>query len=100
MPTKSEKAHMAKVAALGCIACRLNGIYDTPATLHHIRHGQGIAQRASNFQVIPLCSIHHQTGDGKASSGFEYGLHHSPKEFEAKFGSEEDLLRLVLKLII
>lgn len=100
MPSKVEKVHMAKVAALGCVACRMIGYYDTPATLHHIRHGQGIAQRANNFQVIGLCPIHHQYGDGTKTYGFEYGLHHSPKEFEAKFGTEEELLRMVLKLII
>lgn len=54
--SKREKAHMDRVAGLGCILCRLLGQEQESKTdLHHIREGQGMAQRASNWLVVPLC---------------------------------------------
>ena len=49
-----EKAHMGRVAALGCLLC------GQPAEVHHIREGQGMAQRASNWLTVPLCHDHHR----------------------------------------
>ena len=53
-----------KVAALGCILCRHADLGETPANLHHIREGQGMGQRASDWLVIPLCKEHHQGNTG------------------------------------
>lgn len=50
---------MGRVAALGCYLCRHLGLGDTPAQVHHIREGQGMAQRASNWLTVPLCEKHH-----------------------------------------
>lgn len=58
-------------ADLGCMACRLLGYGDTPAQLHHVREGQGMAQRASDWLVIPLCREHHQGKNGIHGHGFE-----------------------------
>lgn len=56
MSTKAEKAHMGRVAAMDCILCRLLGMQQESKTdVHHIREGQGMAQRASNWLVVPLC---------------------------------------------
>jgi len=57
--------HMGRVARLGCAVCRI--IYaepDTPAEVHHIREGQGAAQRASDFLTVPLCPEHHRGPTG------------------------------------
>ena len=43
--TAAEQAYMDRVAALGCVVCRLQGLGPTPAQVHHIREGQGGAQR-------------------------------------------------------
>lgn len=73
---------MGRVAALGCILCRVLRLGHTPATIHHIRAGQGLSQRSSHFDTIPLCPGHHQ-GDtglhGLGTRGFErlYGLSES-----------------------
>ena len=64
MTTKAEKSHMDKVAALGCCICRLLGLGETPAQIHHIREGQGMGQRAGHFLVIPLCLEHHTGNNG------------------------------------
>jgi hypothetical protein len=57
--TQAERAHLAKVAELGCILCRTLGMRETPATNHHLREGQGMSQRASHFLAVPLCREHH-----------------------------------------
>jgi hypothetical protein len=56
---REEAAYMGRVAALGCIVCRIIGLGATPAQVHHVRAGQGAAQRAGNFCVVPLCEPHH-----------------------------------------
>ena len=60
--TKDEKRHLQRVADLGCIVCRNVYFRKTAAEIHHIRAGQGMAQRASHFETIPLCPRHHRTG--------------------------------------
>jgi len=52
------------VASLGCVLCRHLGLGDTPANLHHVREGQGMSQRSSDWLVIPLCKEHHQGKTG------------------------------------
>lgn len=51
---KSAKEHMRRVADLPCACCGTHGVQ-----LHHIREGQGLAQRASDWLVVPLCSACH-----------------------------------------
>lgn len=57
--TAAEREHMGKVAALGCVVCRLLGDGPTPAQVHHCREDQGGGQRGGNFCTIPLCPDHH-----------------------------------------
>jgi hypothetical protein len=85
--TKAERHHLSKVAALGCMACRVIGYDDTPAELHHIRSGVGMGQRNDNYHVIPLCSIHHRLGKS--------AIHQSKVNFESDFGTELELLEMV-----
>ncbi|WP_333679902.1 HNH endonuclease [Dyella sp.] len=54
MTTKAEKRHMDRVATLPCSVCGAHGVQ-----LHHIRETLGMAQRASNWLVIPLCPSCH-----------------------------------------
>ena len=53
--TKAESEYMSRVASLPCAVCG-----DKPVELHHIREGQGVAQRAQNWLVIPLCVSCHR----------------------------------------
>jgi hypothetical protein len=62
--TKAERAHLSRLADLGCVLCIRLGYYATPAEIHHIRDGQGMSQRASHFDAIPLCYSHHRGQDG------------------------------------
>lgn len=52
--TSAEKQHLDRVASLPCCLCG-----DTPVQVHHVREGQGMAQRASNWLTVPLCPSCH-----------------------------------------
>ena len=82
--TAAEKVYMDHVAQLGCVVCRNSGLGHQDANIHHIRSGQGMGQRASNYLIIPLCPTCHQ--HGKPS------IHGDRRAFEALYGSEMDLL--------
>lgn len=86
---KDEKDHLDRVASLGCVVCRNLGLGPTPAHIHHIRSGQGMAQRASNHQVLPLCPDHHTDG------GYGVALHAGQEYWEQLFGTELELLEQV-----
>jgi len=91
--TATEKRHLGRVAALGCIVCsHCNGIHGSPAIVHHIRSGQG-KMRAPHMMTLPLCPEHHQF------SGI--GVHDMGRaEFERMYGiSETGLLLLVLDML-
>ena len=54
--TKAEREHMGRVKAMNCICCTLlDRRQESVTDVHHIREGQGGAQRAGNFLVLPLC---------------------------------------------
>lgn len=61
--TNEERKHLSAVAGLGCQICRRNGYDDTPAEIHHIRTGTGAGRRASHFDTIGLCPLHHRLGN-------------------------------------
>jgi hypothetical protein len=90
--TAAEQAYLAKVAALGCILCRVLGYHETPAQIHHVREGHGMSQRASHFLAVPLCAEHHL---GKL--GF-HGL--GRRAFSQRYKLDElDLLALTLEAL-
>lgn len=60
----AAKHHLGRVAALGCALCRRIGLGATEAEVHHIREGQGMAQRASDWLTLPLCPEHHRGRNG------------------------------------
>ena len=84
---------MDKVASLGCIVCRRLGLGKSPAHLHHPRKGTGMSRRASHFDVIPLCPMHHQHG------GHGVAIHAGQKTWEAEYGTEAELLEEVRELL-
>jgi hypothetical protein len=64
--TRAESRYLGKVARLGCAICNLLGfeVADVQPEIHHVRTGQGMSQRASNFLAIPLCPEHHRGSHG------------------------------------
>lgn len=88
--SRAEREHLSQVAALGCIACIIDGYEDTPCEIHHIREGMGMAQRNDHFMTIGLCTPHHRTGEGGVPS-----IHGQPAAFIARYGTERELLDMV-----
>lgn len=79
MSTAAEKRYMDRVARLPCTVCGREG----PSIVHHLREGQGMSQRASNFLTIALCPDCH-TGPR--------GIHGDRSELRLRKLSEFDLL--------
>ena len=90
--SNASKRHLSRVAALGCILCRHLGTPGTPAEIHHLREGQGAAQRGSDFTSIPLCPEHHRGASGLHGLG--------TRGFYARYKlSELDLLAMTLEAL-
>lgn len=62
--TAAERSYMSKVASMPCALGVALDEDHGPVNVHHIREGHGMAQRASNFLVIPLCWQCHQGPHG------------------------------------
>jgi len=92
--TKAEKQHLNRVAALGCVACFIQGTPGTPAEIHHPRAGRGKGQRAGHMDGIPLCPAHHRGTHHPAVPS----IHLAKLAFIERFGTEEKLLQLVQQL--
>lgn len=57
--------HLSRVLALRCVICEVLGMEQEGRTFaHHIRHGQGMGQRADDELAVPLCYEHHQGDTG------------------------------------
>jgi len=91
--SKAEQRHKDAVARLGCIVCRNLGKGHSPAEIHHVRFNQGLSQRASDFEVLPLCYLHHNAGIHGVS------FHAGRRTWEAEYGTEAELLEQVRVLL-
>ena len=78
MSARAQSDYMGRVASLSCACCGQYGVQ-----VHHIREGQGLAQRASNYLTVPLCEGCH-TG--------QYGVHGDKSRMRARKLSELDML--------
>jgi Recombination enhancement, RecA-dependent nuclease len=90
------KKHMARVRDLGCIVCRNVGLGATAASAHHI-NAKGVGMKASDFQTIGLCPIHHQYGDGSERFKGQIAVHRGLESFEKRYGTERELLEQTLR---
>lgn len=91
--TAEDKRHMDRVAQLGCIVCRRQGIFSPLVELHHPRRGAGMGQRAAHQDVLPLCYEHHRGDTGVHGLG--------TKGFEKHYGfNEADLLADVAEALV
>lgn len=77
---------MSDVASMGCVVCRNQGYTGSPAELHHVTTGVGMGQKASDYDVIPLCPAHHRLG------GWGIALHAGEREWQERYGSQRSLL--------
>lgn len=82
---KKDPKHLQRVRELGCIICQ------SPANAHHIRAGNGLSQKASDYETIPLCHFHHQGKEGIHTVG--------TRVWQMRFGTEIDLLEKTRRLL-
>jgi hypothetical protein len=85
IPTALQKRRFAKIAELGCIIC--GGI----AEIHHC--GTAMGSRKNHDLVIPLCHSHHTSG------GYGVAIHAGKKAWEYKYGTEQEFLEKVSKIV-
>lgn len=84
--TAEERKWMQRVSELSCAAC---GAYEV--TVHHCRINTGMGVRPSHYDTIPLCHHHHQGAEGIHTIG--------KKTWEAKYGSQQDMLEKTKELL-
>ena len=82
---KDQKRFQDAVRALGCIVCQGEGV-DSPAEIHHVLMG---SRRIGEYSVLGLCQIHHR---GQINTAKAVSRHPWRREFEARYGTEEELL--------
>jgi hypothetical protein len=83
----AEKAYQDKIAAVGCICCLHDGIYNPYVLLHHIA---GRTAPGAHYKVLPLCASHHMD-DGSGA----IAVHPWKKRFEQAYGAQLELLEEV-----
>ena len=88
---KARIAHFERVAALGCIACLIDGNPGTPAELHHIRETAGGGQKALDTDIVPLCVFHHKGDDHPRTPS----IHLDRLACISRYGTETELLARV-----
>jgi len=84
---------MSDIVELGCIVCRNEGFGITPPEVHHI---DGSKKEGCHFKTLPLCFFHHRSGGNIET---HTSRHPYKKEFEKRYGTENELLNQVKELI-
>ena len=84
-PTADEKRHMDRIAQLPCIVCYLQGLGASPSEIHHL---SGKTAEGAHFKIIPLCFLHHRSGENT----LWVSRHPYKSQFERRYGTEQYLL--------
>ena len=93
-PTAEERRRMDAIAAIGCIACKHDGIDNPHVSLHHI---DGRTKPGAHLMVLPLCAPHHQQDDTDPLQ--RPSVHGRKATFTARYGTELALLAKCMELI-
>ncbi len=88
-PTVDEKKWLDRICEHGCIVCDNEGHGYSPAGPHHL---DGATKKGCHYKSIPLCGAHHQIG------GYGVAFHAGRVVWEAKYGTEQQLLNQMLLL--
>lgn len=91
MTTKADQTWHDRVASLGCIACRQDGLLNTWVSIHHC---DGRTKPGAHRKVLALCAPHHQTGGKDAPA-----IHPWKARFEAKYGTQAQLMAETERLL-
>lgn len=102
-PTVAERAHLAAVKALPCVACSALHILSPdwacgPTEVHHLLSGN---KRRGHMFVLPLGRWHHRAvtlsgwSAGLMDGVYGPSLARGSKPFRDRFGSDDELLAKV-----
>jgi len=92
-PTVAEQTWMDAITDLGCIACSIEGRERVTGAVHHILRG---GHRIGHMHTICLCDPgHHQNGQPMGL----ISRHPWKAQFEARYGTESELLELTKKIV-
>lgn len=86
------KEHKKLILSLGCIV--ENADCKGVIVGHHPRFSVGLAQKASDWLIIPMCCYHHLDGP------FAHAIHNGLHLFELNYGKEADLLAETIKRLM
>lgn len=93
--TAREKAHMARVKMIRCIACWETGLCCGPTEVHHTLSG---GRRRGHLYVLPIGQWHHVGKPLPGMTANQMRLTYGPslelhgKAFTAQYGSDDSLL--------
>lgn len=87
-PTSAEKELHDRLAQLGCICCRQEGIFNPVVSIHHCN---GRTKTDCHRDVLPLCGPHHQKLDKNVLA-----VHGNKRAWEAKYGKQIDLVEQIM----
>jgi hypothetical protein len=101
--SKRDLSRFDQLQRIGCIACRILGVF-SQADVHHVLTG---GRRTGHQDTIPLCPYHHRgvigcvMGVENGKPAFDPGpsLANGSKTFHKFFGTQQELLAHVNQLI-
>ena len=83
-----------KIRQLPCLICK--GDQKSPTEVHHY-WGTGAGKKESDRKTMPLCNFHHTGSFGGHVVGET--IHAGLREFEAKHGTQEELIERTNELL-
>lgn len=86
MTSKSEQQHLDAIHEMPCI---IGGMCGGRLEAHHITRG---GRRIDHYHTLPLCTYHHGP---QTPLPLGEAIHKGKKLFEAKYGSQMELLKKV-----
>lgn len=96
-PTVAERSRLAKIAALGCVACGFVPRCPCRVEVHHLLSG---GMRRGHRFTIPLCIWHHRGEPPQgftarqAAIAFGPSLARQSRAFHDQYGTDNELLAM------
>ncbi len=84
---KAARRYMWLVKQLPCAVCGAAG----PSDAHHVIHDRYGSRKSSDFDVVPLCKLHHQNGPD--------AIHNGKQSWREKYGPDHGLIEQTRKLV-
>lgn len=91
--TEAEREHSAAIHRMRCWACEVDkDPCPPPSAGHHIKEEYGAGQKASDWEMLPLCEGHHQGNIDRTRLAY----HRAPRTWCARYGNQVVVLRIIL----